>query len=566
MASHLFARYVQPRGFILLTVLLCGSIGLQILIPQVTRQFIDAASRPHAPLMQLGGLFLMLALLQQFVTVSAAYFGEQIAWNATNQLRTDLVQHCLNLDMNFHHQHSPGMLIERVDSDVTELANFFSQLFIRVGGNLMLMVGILGWLAWEDWRLGLAFSAFSVASLLLLYRFRHVAIPHEKRLRETETHLFGFLEERLAGLDDLRANGAATYTVSRLLHYHDEVLQRWRTAGLMQTIIYILSGLVMTAGYALAFVLGYTFFRSGTMTLGMVYLLMNYANLLNRPFMEITFQLESLQKIGASLERVSELLQTRSPIVDTGMEHLPGTALHVQFEQVNFSYGHTAVLHDLTFEVEPGKIVGVLGRTGSGKTTLARLLVRLYETEGIRLHGLDIRNIALQSLRQQVAYVTQDVQLFEGTLRDNLTLFDVSIPDETLLASIQQLGMAAWYSRLPQGLETPIEAQGKNLSAGEAQLLAFIRVFLRQPGLIILDEATARLDPQTQQVVEQALDQLLAGRTTFIIAHRLETIQRADYILILENGRLLEWGERQILARQPHSHFYYLTQAGEVLA
>jgi ATP-binding cassette subfamily B protein len=206
----------------------------------------------------------------------------------------------------------------------------------------------------------------------------------------------------------------------------------------------------------------------------------------------------------------------------------------------------------------------LLGRTGSGKTTIARLLFHLYEQQegAIKLGGVDIREANLQQLRQRVAMVTQDVQLFEASIRDNLTFFNRSIPDSRLMEVIEELELKDWFDRLPDGLDTVLETGGRSLSAGEAQLLAFTRIFLRDPGLVILDEASSRLDPATEQLIERAITKLLKGRTGLIIAHRLGTVERAEQILILQDGEILETGNRHALASDKDSRFYHLLKTG----
>ena len=228
-----------------------------------------------------------------------------------------------------------------------------------------------------------------------------------------------------------------------------------------------------------------------------------------------------------------------------------------------------AVLHDISLHIVAGRTLGILGRTGSGKTTLTRLLFRLYDVTGgaIRVGGSDIRDLRLDSLRARVGMVTQEVQLFHATVRDNLTFFDTSIPDARILAALKELELLPWYQGLPDGLDTVLAAGG-GLSAGEAQVLAFTRVFLHDPGLVILDEASSRLDPATERLIERGVDRLLAERTGIIIAHRLATVLRADDILILEDGRIREYGEREALRADTHSRFAELLRTGmeEVLA
>jgi ATP-binding cassette, subfamily B, bacterial len=234
-------------------------------------------------------------------------------------------------------------------------------------------------------------------------------------------------------------------------------------------------------------------------------------------------------------------------------------------KDVHFAYAEDEpVLKGIDFHLQPGRVLGLLGRTGSGKTTLARLVFRLYDpTHGrISLGGVNLILPQLKPLRQRVALVTQDVQLFQSSVRDNLTFFDRSVPDERILDVIQELGLWDWYKSLPKGLETRLETGGRSLSAGEAQLLAFTRVFLKDPGLVILDEASSRLDPATEQLIERAMDRLLKDRTAIIIAHRLGTIHRTDEIMILEKGSIVEHGPRLELSADPDSRFHHLLQTG----
>ena len=250
---------------------------------------------------------------------------------------------------------------------------------------------------------------------------------------------------------------------------------------------------------------------------------------------------------------------------------LPAGPLAVRFEGVTFSYeAGESVLRGLSFSLKPGETLGLLGRTGSGKTTLTRLLARLYDPDrgSIRLDGVDLHELSMDTLRHHVGVVTQDVQFFRATVRDNLTFFRAGIADADILEVFRQLDLWAWYRTLPNGLDTLLGPGGAGLSAGQSQLLAFARVFLRDPGLVILDEATSRLDPATERYVEHAIERLLAGRTGIIVAHRLRTVGRVDRIMILQDGRIAELGRRIDLLQDPGSRFSALLRVGleEVLA
>jgi ATP-binding cassette subfamily B protein len=277
-------------------------------------------------------------------------------------------------------------------------------------------------------------------------------------------------------------------------------------------------------------------------------------------------QVRSLQSIGATVQRIGELLMSESKIKDGLRDDiLSAEALGVQLEDVSFAYADDKpVIQNLSLSLDPGKVLGLLGRTGSGKTTLARLIFRLYDVDSgmIRLSGVDIRDARVNALRQRVALVTQDVQVFQASVRDNITLFDPDIPNERIHEVINALELADWYDNLPEGLDTMLESGGRSLSAGEAQLVAFARVFLRDPGLVILDEASSRIDPATERLVERAIHKLLENRTAIIIAHRLCTVNRADDILIIEEGCAMEYGNRQDLLADPTSRFSKLQNTG----
>lgn len=565
----LLSRHLAPQKgrFALLVLLLFGSIGLKVFAPQIMRAFIDEALAGEA-LQTLTGIalaFIGVAILQQVVAVSVTYLGENVAWTATNALRAELAWHALNLDMRFHNDRTPGELIERIDGDVTEMATFFSQFALNLVANGLLLVGILAALFIEDWRAGLGFTVFSIVTILVLGRLKNIAVPEQKARREAETRLFGFVEEQLNGTEDIRASGAVDFSIRELFRHQAGILIHSRRAHFKRWILENSVRVAITLGHLLAISSGYWLFSAGLITIGTVYLFIHYISLLEEPLWAMTHEIDTFQTIGACVERLSEFRKLQPEVVDgPGVEAAPGPP-ELAFEGVTFSYsGNDLVLEGLSFCQPPGSVLGLLGRTGSGKTTLARLIFRLHDPQAgrITLDGTDLRQFQLTALRQRVALVTQDVQLFRASVRDNLTFFDRSIPDERILATLEQLELGEWLRGLPNGLETELETGSRSLSAGEAQLLAFGRVFLRDPGLVILDEASSRLDPATEQKLERAIDKLLAGRTAIIIAHRLRTVHRADDILILEDGQTSEYGARQALATNPHSRFAHLLYAG----
>jgi ATP-binding cassette subfamily B protein len=575
----LLGTYFKPewKRAGLMGILLVSSIGLQLFIPLIVRDFIDLviAQEPVETLTRLAVTFLGLALLKETASLATGYIGQDVRWRATNALRRDLARHTLYLDMKFHNIRTPGEMIERIDGDVNELSNFFSQFVIQIFGNVLLLIGVLVMLFREEWSIGAVFLGFCLFTLVVLTRIINYAVGQWEKSRQASAELFGFLEERLAGTEDIAALGAGAYKMRRLAQALTKHMRVSRRAWIKGSAIWMTSLAIFTLGNITAFAMGAWRYEMGVLTIGSVYIIFHYTELLRKPLETITRQMQDLQKAGGSVARIRELLMMRSSarrVKAQGDEALPvpDGALALDFDQVTFSYDETEVtLDNMDFKMAPGQVMGLLGRTGSGKTTMARLLFRLYDPQQgeIRLGGTAIQAADTEQLRERVGMVTQDVQLFRASVRDNLTFFDRSIPDERLIEVLKELELWDWVQNLPEGLDTILESDGGGLSAGEAQLLAFTRVFLRDPGLVILDEASSRLDPATEQLIERAVDKLFKNRTAIIIAHRLATVQRADQIMIIENGKILEKGPRDELA-QSDSRFASLLETGmeEVLA
>lgn len=573
---EMLGRYVftQRRLLIWLAVLLLVSIALQLVNPQVIRYFIDTAQGEGSlnALYYAAAIFIGFSLIQQAISVCAAYYSENLGWTTTNRLRADLVEHCLSLDMTFHKSNTSGTLIERVDGDVNALANFFSSFMIHLLGNILLMLGILLLLFRENIWIGAAMSLFVVGAVFAIQWIRKFTVPVWTKWRAQNAELYGFIGEHLEGTEDTRANGAAGYVMNRFYDLSRRMLPVRIRAFMGFGMMWSTTIFVFALGNAAAFLVCAWLWKRGELTIGSVYLVFYYTELLAKPIEKIRTQLEDLQKADASLIRVRDLLSTKPQITDGPGAPLPAGPLSVQFNDLTFSYeanGEPTLRH-LDISLKPGQTLGLLGRTGSGKSTLARLLLRFYDPQegSIELSGVDIRNCKLHELRSGVAMVTQNIEIMEGTVRDNLSLFDERISDAEILSVLSELGLEDWYASLPDGLDTVLASGGGSLSAGEAQLLAFARVFLSDPGLVILDEASSRLDPLTENRIEAAISRLLEERTCIMIAHRLSTVQRADQILILENGRIVENGPRAELARDPQSRFSRMLAVGleEVLA
>ena len=551
--------------------------GLSLAGPLVVRRIIDMAADGAAAeqLTSLALLYLALAIATQLITVVVSWFATVTAWHTTNQIRLQLAGHVLGLDHEFHRRHTPGELIQRVDGDVTSVSDFLGRVVPRVVGAAAMVVGMVAVLAVVDWRLAIGALAYVVLSAGLIVRGRHRAVGEASDEMGAYAQLYGGIEERLTAAEDLRANGAGSHAMWRFIEesagaMHSSV----RRESAFLRLWWAVQGSV-AVGSSVSLVAGALLVSNGSISLGTAFLMFQYVLLLERPLEDVVQQLETVQKANGAMVRVIDLLAERPTIIDAGTTCPAAGPLAIDFDAVSFGYasiGHSSlhhspadtgtsdgdrVLHQISLSIGAGRSVGIVGRTGSGKTTLSRLIVRLVEaTHGqVRLGGVAIADIPMVELRRRVALIPQEVELFSGTVRDNVTLFDPDPTDQQVAGALHRVGLSALVTG---GIHRELGAGGAGLSAGEAQLLALARVWLREPDLVVLDEATARIDPATEVQLETAIAELMRGRTTIVIAHRLSTLRHVDEIVVLDHGIVVEHGTREALAADTSGRFHQL--------
>ncbi len=562
----LFAELLRRNRLALgaLAVVLTVASALPLAGPQLLRAFIDraVADAPLTALLAVAGAYVVLGLAAQAAAVATTYAATRMAWSSTNALRERATASVLGLDLAFHAKTSPGTLIERVDGDATAITKLFTDVVFKVVGGALTLAGAVVLVTLEDWRVGAAMATYAAGVGWLVVRLRDRAVPATTAERAAYAEVIGVVEEQLDGAEDLRAFGASDFALHRHTGASAAHLRAMRVAERASAGLWATTTGAFAFGSLLMLVAGWLLHRRGAATIGTVFLLFQYVQILRRPVETIAEQLQQVQRAAAGAERIRALLDERPAVVAEGARRLPAGALAVRFDRVSFCYADDgrAVLADVDLDVPAGAVVGLVGATGGGKTTLARLALRLLDpTAGaVRLGGVDLRDVDPAELRRRVAIVTQDVQLFDATVRDNLTLFASAgddVPGDAALSELLgDLGLGGWLTALPDGLDTVLGGD-VGLSAGQAQLLAVGRACLRDPGLAVLDEASSRVDPATAEVVEAALDRLLAGRTGIVIAHRLRAVRRADLVVVLDGGRIVELGAPGDLAADPDSRF-----------
>ena len=569
-AARLLAATLRPevRALAGIVAVLLVAMGLRLCLPVLLGFFADEAlgGAGTEVLTRLAGAYVAAALTAHLLDLAVVWAAARVSWRVGNALRERLAAHALRLEQAWHGRHSPGQLIERIDGDVEAMAVFFAGIAVHLVGNVVLVAGMVVVATAIDPWTGLALGVTALVGAAVMVRLRMSAVSAREAEREVNAQLYGDLEERLGGLEDLRANGAGAYAVHRLQGHSARSWAAARYASLRGDGAYAAAAMVFGVGTAVTLGVGIFLQSRGVITVGAVLTLYRYADMLRQPLERIAEQLKEFQKAMAGARRASTLLATEPAIADGPDDgaSLADGALAVDFDAVSFSYdGRVLAVRSVELHLAAGTHLGVVGRTGSGKTTLGRLLARFRDPDagGVRIGGVDVSDLTLAALRNRVAVVTQDVELFRASVRDNLTLFGTrDANDDELVAVLERMRLGSWFAALPAGLDTVLDgAQG--LSAGEGQLLAFARALLADPSVVVLDEASSRLDPLTEIRIGDATRTLLTGRTALIIAHRLDTLARVDEIAVVEAGRVVEHGPRVELALRPTGRYARLVRA-----
>jgi len=548
-------QFVRPyRGLLLLSlVLLVAVSAAQLVQPYLVKLAIDdhiKVGRSEG-LGKLVALFLTSLVLEFALRWLQLYVLERTGQNVVFDMRVHAFRHLHRLGSSFFDRNPVGRLMTRVTTDVEAIHEAFTSGLVMILADSIKLAGIVGILLWMDWRLALVTFAILPPMVLATWIFGMRMRGAYRRVRLLVARLNAFLQENVVGMRIVQLFSRE----QRALAQFKAINREHRAAQLdgvrFDSIFSAVAELVGSVTLAAIVWAGGWRILAGAVSFGTLVAFIDYAGRFFRPLQELSQRYTTMQSAMASAERIFQLLDTEPEIVSPDQPRQPeARGGSIVFDQVSFGYVEDEpVLHDISFRIEPGESVGIVGWTGSGKSTLIRLLARLYDVgQGqILVDGLDVREYRLQELRRSIGVVLQDHFLFAGSVRQNISLGDPRLDDAAVRAAAARVDATGFIERLPGGFDEEVRERGSNFSMGERQLLSFARAVAFDPNVLVMDEATASVDPATEARIQTALGQLLEGRTSIVIAHRLATVRQVDRILVLHRGRLVEQGNHEAL-------------------
>ncbi len=552
--------YLRPyRWLTILAVLLllCGA-GLALVGPLLTQRALDVAipARDTGLLGTLATLF-FAALVLEFVveygqTLLTTYLGQRVMYD----LRMQIFTHLQRLSISYFDRNPVGRLMTRVTSDVETLNELFSSGVVTVFGDVFTLLAIMTMMLVIDWRLALV--TFAVIPLVWLTAriFRRRVRQAFGDIRVRLARLNAYLQERLSGMRVVQLFGREADSAARFAELNQDHLEAHRRSITIYAVFFPVVEFLTAVSMALLLYYGGLRALSGTITVGVLAAFIQLTRRFFQPLQDLSEKFNLLQSAMASSERVFALLDQPITVVEPVQPaRLPQPVRgEVRFEGVWFRYSGDGpwVLRDVSFTASPGQTIALVGHTGAGKTTIVNLLLRFYDPDRGRIlvDGVDIRHLSTSDLRSLIGFVQQDLFLFAGDIQHNLTL-DARIPAGAAQQAASRVGASRFIERLPEGYRHRLGERGRSLSVGERQLLSFARALALDPTILVLDEATSSVDAEAEGQIQRAIAELMAGRTSLVVAHRLSTILHADEILVLQHGEIRERGShRELLALQ----------------
>ena len=560
------AHYVIPewKSFTFAFLLILINVGLDIILPLFISKFTDAVADFNTPLAYILGLsfgWLGVSICSQILIYFESMILQKTGQRIVYKLRMEVFEHIEHMSQNQFNTMPVGSLVTRVANYTTSMSDLFTNVLVMLLRNILTIIGVYIIMFILSWKLSLVLLAFVLVVFIVSMIFRVVVTKLFRQERSYTSDLNTFLNENLSGMKIIQIFNQQKRKEDEF-NVKNKQLRNTKFKVLMAFALY---RPFITFVYFSA--LAVTFFVGVRLNLGAGEIVAFYLYLSRffNPVQNIADQINQIQKATTSSERLFNLLDVPPEVVDKEnpivMDHFEG---RIEFKNVWFAYESDEwILRDVSFTIEPRQTVAFVGATGAGKTTILSLIVRNYSIQKgqILLDGVDINDIEIHSLRKAVGQMLQDVFLFSDTIRNNITLHDEEYSDEEINKVCQYVNADSFINKLEQGLDTPVLEKGDNFSQGQRQLLSFARTVLHKPQILILDEATANIDTETEKLIQDSLEKIKNIGTMLVVAHRLSTIQNADQIIVLNHGEVIEKGTHQSLLKQKgYYHKLYLLQ------
>ncbi|HBR55522.1 MAG TPA: ABC transporter ATP-binding protein [Flavobacteriaceae bacterium] len=535
--------------------------GLAVLSPHLLRLAIDNAMfNRDLPLLQ---YYLMLMLgvlvLEVFFQLSFIYYANWLGQNVIKDIRVKLFKLMTSFKMKYFDKSAVGRLTTRAVNDIETISSIFSQGLFMIISDLLKMLTIAGVMLYMSWRLSLIVFAILPLIIYATRVFQRAMKVAFEEVRNQVANLNSFVQERITGMKIVQIFTREETEYKRFIDINQKHKKAWVKTVWYNSIFFPIAE--MASSIAIGLIVWYGGLNAaegGVITLGIVTAFIQYSQMLFRPLRQIADKFNTLQMGMVAANRVFGILDTKSHISNEGEKVLTDAKGAIAFENVRFGYNEKEeVIKDISFKVYPGETIAIVGATGAGKSTIINLLNRFYEINSgtIKVDRVDIKEYTLASLRSQIAVVLQDVFLFADTILNNITLNDTNISEEEVIEAAKAIGVHKFITSLPNGYHYNVKERGSMLSSGQRQLIAFLRAYVSNPSILILDEATSSVDSYSEEMIQAATDKITQGRTSIVIAHRLATIKKADKILVMDAGKIVESGTHLELLERPDGYY-----------
>ncbi|EKE11235.1 MAG: hypothetical protein ACD_15C00114G0014 [uncultured bacterium] len=549
------AKYLKPqkRAFMAALVFVILENGIQLILPLFYGKAIDRVVNEKTlsqSVIILIGIWFVLSLVSEWCMRVRIRQGVRIGYRVSVEMFTNYVRHLIRLPLSFHKSHKVGELIEKFDRADTYMDKVINDGLLQSAPHIITSILAFGVIAWVKWELALIYALFIFIFMVVTIKKTKPIIEYNKEISERYENVYGDVFERTPNVFAIKANGAEDAEHRKTLkkydiiyNYIDRYTGIWMNLQLWQHIIF-------STGFLLLFISGLYFISAEIITIGQFIILLAYINMASASIQTLGSNYKELQEGMVTINRAEEIYHiSEEKYEDRDAKNMEICQGKIEFDHVFFSYGEHEILKDINFSAKPGQMIAIVGRSGQGKTTLMDMIPRfLVPSSGrILIDGEDMQNIKLEDLRSHIGIVSQENGLFHDSIKENIKYSRVAAHIEDVLSVAKKSHCHEFVHKFPKGYETLVGERGARLSMGQRQRLLIARAILRNPKILILDEATSALDSESEKYVQEAMEEIMQGRTTFVIAHRLSTIRKADLILVVENGRIVERGDHQEL-------------------